>query len=589
MQNKLPKEVERRIKQWEAPPFDEKTRQEIECLLKTDPQSLLDLFYTTISFGTGGMRGVMGPGTNRINIYTIRSATQGLANYILQKNLASPRAFIGYDSRQNSRLFAEETARVLAANGIETYLTKELCPTPFVSFGCRHLQCTAAVMITASHNPKEYNGYKVYWSDGGQVVAPHDEGIIREVNKIQDPNGVKLGNLDHPLIHPVPEEVKKAYLETLDLLQNHREDRKSLRSQLGLVYSSLHGTGITLVPEALKRWGFTNLSLVEEQIIPDGTFPSAPSPNPEEIQALKLGIEQLIREKQDLFLATDPDADRLGVVVNHRGKAQILNGNQVAALCTFYLCQTLSHQGKLKGNEAIVTTIVTTDLLTAIANHFHLKCFKVLTGFKYIGEKIHEWEERGNPLTFLFGAEESLGYLYGTHSRDKDAIITSCLLSEIAFEQKRQGKTLVDLLYEIYKQFGVFREKQLSQVFGNSQKGSEKMDKMMHELRASPPKTLCGQEVIRLDDYAMKRQIDFPSQKQTPLTLPKSNVLALTLKDQSQFIIRPSGTEPKIKIYGMVREPIDEEIDQSIKRCDDRLDQMLNKLKEILNPTNLLP
>ncbi|MCB1083079.1 MAG: phospho-sugar mutase, partial [Simkania sp.] len=325
----LPPEVQKRTQQWLKPPFDDETRHQVQNLLDHDPEALIDLFYTTISFGTGGMRGVMGIGTNRMNPYTIRAATQGLANYILkQKEKDTPRVFIGYDCRKNSRKFAEETARVLAANGIEAHVTKELRPTPYVSFGCRHLNCIAAVMITASHNPPEYNGYKVYWSDGAQVVPPHDTGIIEEVKKVDRQEDVKIVPFHHPLIHEVGQDLDEAYYDALTPLQNFPNDNEQSGSQLKLVYSNLHGTGITLMPEALKRWGFTDVSFVEKQITPDGSFPTAHSPNPEQAEALHLGIEQLLREERDLFIATDPDADRMGVVVNHHGEAVILNGNQ---------------------------------------------------------------------------------------------------------------------------------------------------------------------------------------------------------------------------------------------------------------------
>lgn len=575
----LQPEVQKRVEQWLKPPFDDETRRQVQNLLDHDPKALVDLFYTTISFGTGGMRGVMGIGTNRMNPYTIRSATQGLANYILKHaEQETKRVFIGYDCRKNSRKFAEETARVLAANGIEAHVTKELRPTPYVSFGCRHLNCTAAVMITASHNPPEYNGYKVYWSDGAQVVPPHDTGIIEEVKKVDTQEAVKIVPFDHSLIHEVGKDVDEAYYEALAHLQNFPKDNKQSGSKLKLLYSSLHGTGITLMPEALKRWGFTDVSFVEKQIIPDGSFPTAHSPNPEQAEALHLGVEQLLREQRDLFIATDPDADRMGVVVNHHGEAVILNGNQVAALCLFYLCTTKSKLGTLPENSAAVTTIVTTDLFPLIATAFNLTCFQVLTGFKYIGEKIHQWEN--GPFTFLFGAEESLGYLYGTHSRDKDAMIAGCLLSEIALQEKLRNKTLVDFLHDIYRQFGLFRQKQLSVSFGSGQEGAEKMQQLMTALRSAPPKEICGQQIVTYEDYQTGVKTHAHSGKKEKLILPKSNVLVFILEDESKFIIRPSGTEPKIKIYGMVRQKLKGDIEEGLQTCDRRLDKILKTLKE---------
>ncbi|MCB1072838.1 MAG: phospho-sugar mutase [Chlamydiia bacterium] len=551
----LPPEVKERVAAWLKEPYDAETQNEVRTLQEKDPAALIDAFYTTITFGTGGMRSVMGPGTNRLNKYTIQGATQGLANYILSQKVEAPKVFISYDSRHNSRLFAEETARVLAGNGIEVFITKELRPTPFVSFGCRYHRCTAAVMITASHNPPEYNGYKVYWSDGAQVVPPHDTGIIAQVQKIQNPKQVKLTDFKNRLIHEVGNEDDEAYFKALMPLQNHPDTNQNHGKELKIVYSPLHGCGITTLPEGLKRWGFTSLSLVEAQKTPDGNFPSAHSPNPEQEQALDLGIQQLMQEKGDLFLASDPDADRLGVVIRHNEKPVILNGNQIASLCLFYLCHTKS----LPENSAAVTTIVTTELFKTIAKSYGVTPFEVLTGFKYIGEKIHEWEN-SKEFSFLFGAEESLGFLYGTHSRDKDATIAACLIAEMALQLKLQNKTLVDLLLEIYKKYGPFLEGQLSVKFSAGKEGMETMEKLMKDLRANPPKEIEGQKVTDIEDYLTGK---------THIPLPKSNVLLFRLEDQSKFIIRPSGTEPKIKIYGLVRH-------QEKKR----LEAALNLLKE---------
>ncbi|MGE0832149.1 MAG: phospho-sugar mutase [Simkaniaceae bacterium] len=562
MRAKLPPEVDKRVKQWLSEPYDEETRREVQHLLENDPEKVLDAFYTTVAFGTGGMRAKMGVGTNRLNRYTIRRATQGLAAYILSQKVKKPSVYISHDSRKNSRLFAEETARVLAGNGIEVFLTKELRPTPYVSFGCRHHGCTAAVMITASHNPPEYNGYKVYWSDGAQVVPPHDTGIMEEVNNIETPDQVKLADLKDPRIHLVDDD--EAYFQALLPLQNFPEDNLDFGPKLPIIYSPLHGCGITTVPEGLKRWGFTSISYVEEQKNPDGAFPAAPSPNPEQEEALALGIEKLEKEKGDLFIATDPDADRIGLVVMHKGSPVILNGNQIASLCIYYLCKTLTMQEKMPENGAFVTTIVTTELFSLIASSFKKPCFEVLTGFKYIGEKIHEWE-LNHKQTFLFGAEESLGFLYGTHARDKDATITACLLAEMAVQQKKEGKTLIDLLNEIYAQFGPFQEKQLSVSFDGGKEGVEKMQKRMETLRTNPPNELCGQKVVAIEDYLLSEKRDLISGEKTPLTLPHSDVLVFRLADQSKFVIRPSGTEPKIKIYGLARSNDTSSLDKCLK------------------------
>lgn len=533
----IPKDIEKRVEEWLKSPYDAKTQEAVRALKENDPVGLIDAFYTTISFGTGGMRSTMGVGTNRLNNYTIQTATQGLANYILGQEIEAPKVYISHDCRHYSKTFAEETARVLAGNGIEVFLTKELRPTPYVSFGCRHHRCTAAVMITASHNPPEYNGYKVYWADGAQIVAPHDQGIVAEVAKISSPADVKLTELSDRLIHLVDDD--EAYFKALDPLQNHPETNQKLGKELKIVYSPLHGCGITTLPEALRRWGFTKLSLVEKQKTPDGNFPNAHSPNPEQEEALELGTKQLLEENGDLFFATDPDADRIGVVVNHQGKAVTLNGNQIASLSLYYLCQTRP----LPNNSAAITTIVTTELFRKIAESFGVTPFEVLTGFKYIGEKIHEWEQ-SKDFTYLFGAEESLGFLYGTHARDKDATSAACLLSEVALQLKLQNKTLVDLLEEITERYGPFLEGQLSASFGGGKQGMETMKTLMEKLREEPPKTIDGQKVIAIEDYLTG---------ETQIPLPKSNVLLFRLEDQSKYVIRPSGTEPKIKIYGLAR------------------------------------
>lgn len=530
-------EIKARIQEWQSEPYDAKTRKEVLKLLKGDKAAVIDAFYTTIAFGTGGMRGLMGVGTNRLNTYTIRFATQGLANYIHSQKVATPKVFIGYDSRHHSREFALETARVLAGNGIEVFITKKLRPTPLVSFGCRRHGCTAAVMITASHNPPEYNGYKVYWSDGAQVVPPHDTGIMEEVKKVSHPRDVKLALVDDPLIHVVGSEDDEAYFEALMPLQNHPETNQKEGHTLKIIYSPLHGCGSTTLPEALRRWGFTSISRVKEQWEPNGNFPAAPKPNPEQREAMMLGVEQMMKEEGDLFMASDPDADRLGVVIRHQGAVIALNGNHIASLCLYYLCNTKS----LPENSAAVTTIVTTELFRLIAESYNVTPFEVLTGFKYIGEKIHEWE-KSHAHTFLFGAEESLGFLYGTHSRDKDATSAACLIAEMALQLKKEGKTLVDLLEDLFKKYGSFMERQLAIPFGEGKEGMEKMQQGMEALRKSPPKEIDGDKIIEVIDYL-----------KDDTGLPKSNVLLFRVEDKSKFVIRPSGTEPKIKIYGLVR------------------------------------
>lgn len=570
--------TKKRIDAWLQGPYDEETKAEIRKQLIENPQSLIDAFYTELSFGTGGLRGIMGVGTNRMNRYTIQITTQGLANYLLKESKGKEplSVFIGFDSRHNSSLFAQEAAAVLAGNGIAVHLLKELRPTPFISFGCRYKKCSAAIMITASHNPPEYNGYKVYWSDGAQVVPPHDTGIIQEIQATQK---IKKASLDDPLIHLIGDELDGAYIEAIRPLQLQKEKNQQKGSSLKIAYTSLHGTGITLVPQALSDWGFSSVHFVKEQITPDGDFPTVKFPNPEYKEALALGIDTLTRTESDLLIATDPDADRLGAVVMHQGKPIILTGNQTASLCVGYLCETLTKQNKMPKKGAFVTTIVTTELLKTIAKAYERPCFEVLTGFKYIGEKIHEWEQSKEGYQFLFGAEESYGYLLGTHARDKDAVVSACLIAEMALAAKEQGLTLVDKLHAIYQKHGLYREKQLSLNFNATKEGMEQMTNLMNRLRKSPPESFCGKAVIAMEDYETGVATLLPSKKTHKLTLPTSDVLLFRLEDESKLIVRPSGTEPKVKVYASVYEKSVSSVENATLQADQRLEKLLQEVK----------
>lgn len=576
----LSEDIQTKVKQWLKDPFDSETQKEVKELLSANKDKLVDAFYKDLSFGTAGMRGIMGVGTNRLNIYTIRAATQGLSHYILKQKHKNPSVVIGHDNRHNSRLFAKEAAKVLAANHITVYLTQDLRPTPFVSFALREKKSIAGIMITASHNPPEYNGYKVYWSDGAQVVPPHDTGIIDEVKKIQDISQVKVSDENDKLIQLLTEEDDNAYIQALKPLQNHPHETENKGSKLSIVYSPLHGAGVTLMSKALSSWGFTNLQYVKEQMPSDGNFPFAKSPNPEEKGAMQLGMKMLQSTHADIFFATDPDSDRIGVSIMKGHAPFLLTGNHIATLCTYYLLKTYQKQKRLSKHHAIISTIVTTRILSKMCQDFHVKYSDTLTGFKYIGEKIKIFEETPDGLEFLFGAEESYGFLYGTHARDKDAIVTACLLSEIALMQKEEGKTLLDLLEEAYDTYGFHHEKQLSIKFEGGLKSLQKMQAMITRLREAPPKTFNHIKIIEVADYLKNERHNLKSHKKEKLSLPKSNVLSYKLEDGSQFIIRPSGTEPKIKIYAMTHSLEKDSFDSLHTKLDHFLDNMLSSIKD---------
>lgn len=531
-----------KIQAWLDGPYDEETKREIREKLQNDPKSLQDAFFKDISFGTGGLRAEMGVGTNRLNQYTIQKATQALANYLRRVFSGPISVFIGYDVRNNSREFALYTARVLAGNGIRALVTEDICPTPLASFGCRHFGCNAAVMITASHNPPQYNGYKVYWQDGGQIVAPHDQNILAEMQKIRCPDQIQLAPIDSPLIQYVDDSLDEAYLERLSENRLYSE-----LPPLKVLYSPLHGTGGRIIPKALKAWGFSP-SLVEDESTPDGNFPNVASPNPEEATALEKGAKQLIEEGKDLFLATDPDADRVGAVINHHGTAVFLTGNQIACLCLHHICEALHQKKALLKEHTCIKTIVTTELFRKIAASYNLDCIDVLTGFKYIGEKIELWEKEKTPRRYLFGGEESYGYLFGSFVRDKDAISSSALIAEAAAFAKSQEKTLLDRLHLLYERYGVHLQSLTNISLPDGEGGSKILAKLMKNLRENPP-----QGAIRIQDYESMNT-----------GLPPANVLKFYYQDGSTLVIRPSGTEPKLKIYAEV-------IDKTTESCKGRL------------------
>ena len=507
-----------------------------------------------IEFGTAGLRGVMGQNPGQINIETIQIVTQGLANYILTfpKEEWKGGVVICHDSRIHSREFAEQTAKVFAGNGITAHLTQALRPTPFASFAIRYYGCIAGVNITASHNPKEYNGYKVYWADGAQIVPPHDEEIMKAVHAVK---GIKTVTKDHPLIKIIDKEAEKAYLDAILKLQIEKGS-----PDLKIIYSPLNGAGITMIPEALKMYGFSDVEPVEEQKTPDGTFPTTPYPNPETDAALALGMRDLVEKQGDILLVSDPDSDRLSASVIYKGNPKRLTGNELGAIMLDYLIK----KKKPKGKWATVTTIVSSPLIKAMTEKAGGTSFEVLTGFKYIGELIHRWEEEQDGYQFLFGFEESLGFLFGTHARDKDATIAACLAAEIALDLKKQGKSLFDKLFEIYDEFGIYRE---GQVVLRSDQGQEFLVAALDQLRKNPPKMLAGVKVKSMEDY-MKANTG----------LPKANVLAFTLEDQSKFLLRPSGTEPTLKIYGHIYAK-----KGSLQAFETELESRLNQIKMLFS------
>ena len=541
----MDKYIEERVALWLNDDYDADTKAKIREYQQNNPNELTEAFYRDLEFGTGGLRGIMGVGTNRMNKYTVGAATQGLANYLKQQfpNQEISVA-IAFDSRNNSAYFADITADVLSANGITCHLFPELRPTPVLSFAVRYLHCQSGVMVTASHNPKEYNGYKVYWNDGGQLVPPHDKNVIAEVNKIKSLHDTKWQR-NPDKVHIIDSSLDEAYLKLVHGLSLHPE-AIAAQKQLKIIYTPLHGTGITMVPKALKMYGFENISIVKEQAISDGNFPTVKSPNPEEKSALIMSIAQAEAEKADLVLATDPDADRVGIAVrNLKGEMILLNGNMTGSLLVHYLLSQWKALNKLDGKQFVVKTIVTTELIKRMADAYQVPCYDVLTGFKYIAEKIKENEGK---TTFIGGGEESYGYLAGDFVRDKDAVIACCLIAEMTAFYANQGKSLYQILLEIYHEYGYYKEDLLS-LTKQGKSGAEEIAAMMVNYRNNPPKEIGGQKVVLMKDIQAGIAYHLDKGTQEPIALPKSNVLQFFTADGSKITVRPSGTEPKIKFY----------------------------------------
>ena len=543
--------VKERAEKWLSDSYDEETRKKVKQLIDNDPKELTESFYKDLEFGTGGLRGIMGVGTNRMNVYTVGMATQGLSNYLKKAFPDEPiRVAVGHDSRNNSRLFAERVADIFAANGFKVYLFDSLRPTPELSFAIRHLHCHSGVVVTASHNPKEYNGYKAYWSDGAQVVAPHDRNIIAEVQKITSPDQVMIWKGDRSEnIEILDETFDQIYLEAVHGL-SLSPDAVERYHDMKIVYTPLHGTGVILVPESLRKYGFTNILTVKEQNIPDGNFPTVESPNPEERSAMKMAIELAESEKAEVVLATDPDADRIGMALrDENGQYVLLNGNQTCSLLVYYIVKRWSELGRLRGKEYIVKTIVTTELVARIAESFGVRHFDCLTGFKYIATVMRTHEQT---MQYICGGEESFGFLAEDFVRDKDAVSACSLAAEAAAWAKSQDMTLYELLKEMYVRYGFFREALVS-VIRKGKEGQEEIAKMMSDYRSDPPRSLGGSPIVVIKDYLNGEALDLTNGSKTPIDMERSNVLQFTTADSTVVSIRPSGTEPKIKFYFGVR------------------------------------
>jgi len=570
-------DIRKRAQAWLGNEFNEETRNEVREMLEKDEKKLIDAFYQDLEFGTGGLRGIMGAGTNRMNVYTLGMATQGLSNYIIsQCGNKGIRVAIAHDCRNNSRLFAETSADIFSANGFEVYLFESLRPTPELSFAIRNYKCQSGVVITASHNPPEYNGYKAYWNDGGQVVAPHDEGIIDEVRKIKSVSEIKFnGRKDS--IRIIGKETDELFLKEVLKMSLHPEIIKKY-SDIGIVYTPIHGTGVTMIPPALKLFGFTNVMSVPEQDIVDGNFPTVKSPNPEEPGALKMAIEKAVATGAELVMASDPDADRLGIACrNKNGDFILLNGNQTCVLLIYYIITQYRELKKIKGNEYIIKTIVTTYLLDRIAEKNKVECYNVLTGFKFFAELIRKLEGKKK---YIGGGEESYGFLPGEYVRDKDSVASCALVAEIAAWAKSKDKTLYELLIDIYLEYGLYMEK-LINIVRKGAEGANEIKAMMKGYRSNPPAVINNSKVVKINDYETLVSTDCLTGKKTRIDLLKSDVLQFFLEDGSKISVRPSGTEPKIKFYFSVNTKLESatKFEETEKFLDKRIQGIITDME----------
>ena len=578
MANELEQQVLAKAQLWLDGNYDAETKKQVKWLMENDMKELVESFYKDLEFGTGGLRGIMGVGSNRMNVYTVGAATQGLANY-LKKNFAGEkiRVAIGHDSRNNSRLFAERVADIFASNDFQVFLFDSLRPTPELSFAIRELKCHSGVVVTASHNPKEYNGYKAYWTDGSQVTAPHDKNIIAEVEKITAVEQVLMGK-NPENITILGEDFDEIYLHKVHDLSLSPESVKK-HHDMKIIYTPLHGSGVRLVPASLKKYGFTNVKLVPEQAVVDGNFPTVESPNPEERKTMSMAIDMAAREGADLVLATDPDSDRIGVALrNQKGEYVLLNGNQTLVLLMSYQLTRWAELGRLDGKQYVVKTIVTSQMANAVADYFKVKCYDCLTGFKYIARIIRDHEAT---TKYIGGGEESFGYLAGDYVRDKDAVSACSLAAEAAaWAKDTMGLTLYEWLQELYVKYGFYREGLVS-VVRKGKEGAELIQQMMVDFRQNPPKSILGSPVVKINDYKTLETLDVRTGVKSPIEEESSNVLQWFTEDGTKVSVRPSGTEPKIKFYFGVKAPLASvaDYDKVLAELDAKIEAIKAELK----------
>ncbi|WP_339917717.1 phospho-sugar mutase [Yeosuana marina] len=563
-------ELLERVNAWLTPAFDKETQDQIKETIALNPEGLKESFYKDLEFGTGGMRGVMGIGTNRINKYTLGRSTQGLSEYMLDYFPdETPKVAIAYDCRHNSKTLAKVVADVFSANGIEVFLFEDLRPTPELSFALKHLNCHCGIVLTASHNPPEYNGYKVYWQDGGQLVPPQDTEIVNKINETPYSN-IKFDANDS-LIHYIGKDVDDVFINA-SVEKGSFNTNQSAKDNLTIVFTSLHGTSITLVPETLKRAGYKNVHIVKEQEVPNGDFPTVTSPNPEEPAALKMALELADKVKADIVIGTDPDCDRLGVAVrNSENKLQLLNGNQTMLMMTDFLLKQWQHEGKITGKEFIASTIVSTPMMSVLGDAYNVESKIVLTGFKWIAKLIHDFKN----LDFIGGGEESFGFMVGDFVRDKDAVTSTLLACEVAAQAKAKGSSFFEELINLYVTHGFYKERLIS-LTKKGIEGAEEIKQMMVDARENPLTVVNGSKVVKVEDYQLSITKNMITGKEETIDIPKSNVLIYYTEDGSKVALRPSGTEPKIKFYISVNTKLDNV--SAFKTTEQKLEQKIDAI-----------